>query len=199
MRPQTSSKVDVLPRGQRRVYDFLAAFIRHRGHGPTLREICAALEIASTNGVKCHLDAMESKGLIAREPKKSRSIRLIDAKTNGLPFFGVVAGGLTSLADLGTLDMSEIVSGDCFAIQIVGQSLIEAAICDGDWLVITRQRAAAPGQLALVRIGEDYTVKYWHPERGRVRLQPANSSMGPIYSENPVVVGVVSSVIRQVA
>jgi repressor LexA len=153
----------------------------------------------------CHLRALEKKGLIKRSPNMSRAIELtreaIDEE-RGLPLAGVVAAGMTTLAfeqneriDLGDLFTKK----NLFVLEVRGDSMIEAQISDGDYVVIKKQKTAHPGQIVVAQTDEgEATLKYWHPEANRIRLQPANSSMAPIYVTNAHVLGILVGVVRKV-
>ena len=197
--------LDQLTERQRLVYEFLRDKIVHRGYGPTVREIGERFNISSPNGVMCHLKALEKKGLISRSPNKSRAIELTQEPLgqNGMPLAGTVAAGLTNLAfeqddriDFGSIFARD----DHFALRVSGDSMIEAQIADGDFVVVRRQEVAAPGEMVVAQTDEgEATLKYWFPEKTRIRLQPANSTMEPIYLTDVVVLGVVVSVFRNIA
>jgi repressor LexA len=192
---------------QRAVYEFIRDKIRGRGYGPTVREIGSHFKISSPNGVVCHLKALEKKGLISREPNMSRAIRLIaePIELRGLPLAGRIAAGVLHEA----IEQDERVSFDeifdpgkknLFVLQVHGDSMIEDLIDDGDYVVIRKQRTARKGQIvvALTEEGEA-TLKRWCPEKNRIRLEPANSTMKPIYVRNAKVLGIVVGVVRKVA
>ena len=198
---------DRLTKRQREVYDFIREKIRARGYGPTVREIGTHFEISSPNGVMCHLKALEKKGLITREPNMSRAITLAtDTPENkGLPLAGRIAAGQLQEAveDQERIDFSEMFSpdsGDLFVLKGKGESMIEDQIADGDFVVIRKRDTATKGQtvVALTDDGEA-TLKRWFPESNRIRLEPANSSMDPIYVKNAKVLGVLVGVVRQVS
>jgi repressor LexA len=197
------SALDQLTARQRQIYTFIHDKITHRGYGPTVREIGERFDISSPNGVMCHLKALEKKGLIRRIPNKSRAIELtreaIDAE-RGLPLAGCVAAGMTRLAfeQNERIDFGDWFNqADQFVLQVSGDSMIEAQITDGDYVVIRRQATAGPGEMVVAQTEDgEATLKYWHPERNRIRLQPANSEMQPIYVKNASVVGVVVAVVR---
>ena len=185
------------------VYEMIRDLIVNRGYGPTVREIGAEFEIRSPNGVMCHLRALEKKGLIRRDPNKSRAIELVgDAARTGtsMPLAGVVAAGPTTLAfeqndrvDLGEMFFRD----DRFVLQVSGDSMIDAHIADGDYVVIQRTEAAEPGQMVVAQTPDgESTLKYWHPEAKGIRLQPANSEMEPIYVKDANVIGVAVGVVR---
>jgi repressor LexA len=188
---------------QREVYDFIRDKIVNRGYGPTVREIGDQFEIRSPNGVMCHLKALEKKGLITREPNMSRAIQLTadPFDERGMPLVGRIAAGALQEA----IEQSERFDFDetfhyknQFALRVTGDSMIEAQIADGDIVIVRRQRTADKGQIvvALTDDGEA-TLKYWFPEGNRVRLQPANSEMKPIYVRDVKVLGVVIGVVRK--
>ncbi|MEM8678527.1 MAG: transcriptional repressor LexA [Planctomycetota bacterium] len=192
-----------LTKRQKSVYEFIKQKIRTRGYGPTVREIGDRFDIASPNGVMCHLRALEKKGLITREPNMSRAIQLAKepAQEVGLPLAGEVAAGVFHEA----FETDDRVSFDGmlrrknqFALRVRGESMIEAQIADGDYVIVKRQRTADKGQMVIAQTEDgEATLKYWFPEKNRIRLQPANSSMSPIYSKDARVIGVVVGVVRQ--
>jgi len=195
------SALDQLTKRQRDVYEFIREKIQGRGYGPTVREIGDHFEISSPNGVMCHLKALEKKGLISREANRSRAIQLsFEAESAGLPLVGRIAAGVmheaieqTERIDFGAMFQKQ----DVFVLEVSGESMIEAQIADGDYVIVRRQKSAAPGQMVVAMTEEgEATLKYWFPERGRIRLQPANSSMEPIYVRDAHVEGVVIGVVR---
>jgi len=197
--------LDQLTRRQREVFNFIRERIQKRGYGPTVREIGEHFEINSPNGVMCHLKALEKKGLITREPNLSRAIQLTDAalEDRGMPLVGQIAAGTLTEA----IEQAErfefkdwFGQKNLFALTVSGDSMIEAAIADGDLVICRRARTADRGDIVVAQTEDgDATLKYWYPEANRVRLQPANSSMKPIYSRNVKVLGVVTGVVRKVA
>ena len=196
---------DQLTARQREVFDMIYEQIINRGYGPTVREIADQFGIASPNGVVCHLKALEKKGLIIRSPNKSRAIELTDEvleSQRGWPLAGTVAAGMTTLAfeQQDRIDIGGMFSGsDEFVLQVSGDSMIEAHIADGDYVVVRKQPTARSGDMVVARTDEgEATLKYWYPESGRIRLQPANASMDPIYVDNAQVVGIVTGVVRTV-
>lgn len=188
---------------QQRVYDLIRDLMIKRGYGPTVREIGEHFGIKSPNGVMCHLKALERKGLLKRSPNKSRAIELThvaDRSGTALQMAGRVAAGPTTLAfeqneriDLGELFFRE----DRFLLQVSGDSMINAHIADGDYVVIQRTETAQFGQMVVAQTPDgEATLKYWYPEHGRIRLQPANDEMEPIFVEQANVIGVAVGVVR---
>jgi repressor LexA len=202
-----SSLTDQLTTRQAAVFEFIKDRVQGRGYGPTVREIGEHFQISSPNGVMCHLRALERKGLLHRVQKKGRAIARaielapeITAEEKGMPLAGTVAAGLTTLAfeQADRVDFAQMFSKkNLFALRVKGDSMIEAQIADGDYVVIKKQRTAQPGQMVVAQTPEgEATLKYWHPEANRIRLQPANSSMQPIYVKEASVMGVVIGVVR---
>src|SRR5690242_12432767 len=193
---------------QREIYDFIKGKIEARGYGPTVREIGQAFEIRSPNGVMCHLKALEKKGLIKREGFSARAIQLIDHRppSYGLPLLGAVAAGspveAVPTADE-RLDFDALFAGpEHYALKVRGQSMIEDHIDDGDYVVIRRQETAQNGERVVARIDNEVTLKRYFTEKGKVRLEPANSTMQPIVldeSKNPntEILGVLVGVLRK--
>jgi repressor LexA len=190
---------------QREVYEFIRERIRSRGYGPTVREIGQNFDISSPNGVMCHLKALEKKGLINREPNMSRAIMLatesVDGSSRGLPLAGRIAAGVLheAVEQNEIIDFSEMFSADgMFVLKVSGDSMIEDQIADGDYVVIHKQDTATKGQIVVALTDEnEATLKRWFPEGNRIRLQPANSSMKPIYVKNARVLGTVVGVVRK--
>jgi repressor LexA len=196
--------LDQLTSRQREVYQFIREKIRNRGYGPTVREIGDNFEINSPNGVMCHLKALEKKGIITREPNMSRAIQLTEeGRDEGFPLVGqIAAGGLAEAIEQSErLNLEELfpVKKNTFALRVKGESMIEAQIADGDIVICRKTRTAHKGDIVVAMTDEgEATLKYWFPEANRIRLQPANSSMKPIYARDVQVLGVVTGVVRKV-
>ena len=188
---------------QKEVYDMIRSLIMDRGYGPTVREIGEQFGIRSPNGVMCHLRALERKGLIRRSPNKSRAIELtqaVDRAPHALPMAGMVSAGPTTIAfeQAESVDFGEMLfREDRFSLRVSGDSMIEAHIADGDFVVIQKQSTAEAGQMVVAQTPDgEATLKYWYPEKNCIRLQPANSSMEPIYVPTASVLGVAVGVVR---
>jgi repressor LexA len=198
------SEPNDLTKRQEAVMNFIKEKMRTRGYGPTVREIGDHFEIASPNGVMCHLKALEKKGIITREPGMSRAIQIVDgfAEEKGLPLRGRIAAGVLHEA----IEQEERVDFDAmfskknlFVLTVSGDSMIEAQIADGDYVVVRKAREASPGQIVVAQTEDgETTLKYWFPEKGRIRLQPANSTMKPIYVKDAKILGVLVGVVRNV-
>jgi repressor LexA len=189
-----------LTKRQEQTLDFIRKSIEERGYPPTLREIGESMGIRSTNGVNDHLRALERKGYLSREDMKSRALRLVPREPEAapasssaddealleIPVHGRVAAGLPLFADDNVIDTVRIdrmlVRGgrDVFGLKVQGDSMINAGILNGDFIFVRKQASAEPGEIVVALIGDEATVKYYHPERDYVRFQPANDQMAPI-------------------
>lgn len=188
---------------QNRIFGYIRSTIEKRGFGPSIREIADQMGFKSPNGVVCHLVALEKKGLIRRTAKHSRSIVLTEEaaeEVHGLPLAGRIAAGalMEAVEQVERIDVGKLWNrkGN-YVLQVVGESMIEASIADGDYVVIEKRQTASPGDIVVACTGEgEATLKYWFPEKNRVRLQPANRKLKPIYSRDVKVLGVVVGVVR---
>jgi len=191
---------------QRSVYEFIREKIRSRGYGPTVREIGQHFDIRSPNGVMCHLKALEKKQLIVREPNMSRAIRLATepAHVTGLPLAGRIAAGMLheAIEQDERVDFSGMFNSerdDLFVLEVQGDSMIDDQIASGDYVVVRKQKTARRGQIVVALTDEgEATLKRWYPEKNRIRLEPANAAMKPIYVKNAQVLGTVVGVVRKV-
>ena len=193
-----------LTQRQKMVLEFIQTTIDTDGYPPTLREIGNFMGIRSTNGVNDHLRALERKGYLTRKDMKSRTLRptrMVERLLKGttpivaeleesdlidIPIVGRVAAGLLNEAIEQPADHVRIdrmlIGGqrDVFGLRIKGESMIDAGIHDGDYVFVRKQLEASRGQVVIALVGDEATCKYFFPERDHIRLQPANSSMGPI-------------------
>lgn len=198
----TSTKPALTPR-QREIYEFLKDKILNRGYGPTVREIGAHFDIKSPNGVMCHLKALEKKGLITRESHMSRAIQLTESPQQrmSLPLAGQIAAGSPVLAEEDTerVDFADLFDAeDHFCLKVKGDSMIEDHISEGDFVIVNKQSNCRDGEIVVALVeGQDATLKRFYKERDRIRLEPANSNMKPIYANNVDILGVVVGVIRR--
>lgn len=183
-----------LTRRQQEIFDFIAETIRGKGYPPTIREIMDAFGIASTNGVRTTLAALEKKGYIRRRPMLSRGIELTDfverdvpgtTELREIPLIGRVAAGEPILATEnveGTLavDGSFVPSGEVFALKVSGESMQDAGIMNGDYVLARQQQTANQGDIVVAVIGEEATVKRYYLDDGGIRLMPENETFEPI-------------------
>ncbi len=188
---------------QRAIYEFLKDKILNRGYGPTVREIGSQFGIRSPNGVMCHLKALEKKGLITREAHMSRAIQLTESPEArmSLPLAGQIAAGSPVLAveEDERIDFSSMFDSDeHFCLRVKGDSMIEDQISEGDYVVVKKQDSCRDGEIVVALVdGQEATLKRFYRESNRIRLEPANSNMKPIYSDNVEIMGVVIGVVRR--
>ena len=207
---------------QQAVLDCIEDCIREKGYGPTVREVCHALGLSSPSTVHVHLKALEEKGLIKRDPLKSRSISLTYplegssvqassvpdvvqpsfSKIVNVPLVGDVAAGVPILAEENITDTislpTDIVGhAPSFLLSVRGESMIEAGINDGDYVVVKEQPVANNGDIVVAIIDDGATVKRFYKEKDHIRLQPENSSMDPIITTNCSIAGKVVAVFRR--
>ena len=213
-----------LGKRQLAIYDFIRAYSDEHGYPPSVREIGAAVGLASPSTVHMHLKVLEEQGLIKRDSKKPRTIEVmrddqgspeasqplasvsqdVGANVIRLPLVGRVAAGVPILAEQNveeTLALPTSVVGDAssFVLRVRGESMINAGIFDGDYIVVKEQHDAHDGEIVVALIDDSTTVKTFYRERDRVRLQPENDAMEPIYVENPVILGRVTALIRSLS
>ena len=201
---------------QRQIFDFLTKYVDGHGYPPTVREIGEAVGLASPSTVHAHLANLERAGLLRRDPTKPRAIELrrepkaapVPASdVHKLPLVGEVAAGGPLLAEENIEDYLAVPEplsrgGEEFLLRVKGDSMIQAGILDGDFAVVRRQQDARDGEIVVALAGDDEstdeaTVKRFFRENGRVRLQPENDSLEPIYAEHVQVLGKVIGVFRQ--
>lgn len=203
-----SHLTDQLTSRQSDVFNFIRDRVQTRGYGPTVREIGEHFKINSPNGVMCHLRALEKKGLLHRVRKHDRAVaRAIELapeiveESKGLPLVGNVPAGMTTLVfeQPDRIDFGQMFSKkNMFVLKVDGESMIDAHIEDGDYIICKKARTAQSGQMVVAQTPEgEATVKYWHPESNRIRLQPANSKMQPMYVKEASVLGHVIGVVRK--
>ena len=193
---------------QRQAYDFIRSFIEAHSYSPTLKEIAGALGITGNVGVLRHLEALERQGLLCRTPRNSRAIVLTEAPRGGqaLPLIGMIRAGLPQLAQQErsgevVVDPALIRSPDSFVLRVLGDSMIDAQICSGDLVVVRPQPSAENGEIVVVLIAGEATLKRFYREEGRIRLQPENRQMAPIFIDSTggevVIVGKVTGLMRK--
>jgi repressor LexA len=202
---------------QQEIWQFLVEYVDGHGYPPTVREIGEAVGLASPSTVHAHLANLERAGLLRRDPTKPRALELVghrrvEATAVGagdvqrLPLLGRIAAGSPLLAEENVEDevaVPEALGGAAdFLLTVQGDSMIEAGILDGDTLVVRKQDDAHNGDVVVALVGDDEgadeaTVKTFHREPdGRVRLQPENSALEPIYADHVQVLGKVVGVFR---
>lgn len=210
--------MDKLTKKQRAVLDCIESCIREKGYGPTVREICTSMNLSSPSTVHVHLNTLEEKGYIVRDPLKSRSISLtysLDPADDlpeesfsqvrnivQVPLVGNVAAGEPILAEeniTDTITLPTEIVGDApsFMLSVRGESMVEAGINDGDFVVVKEQPVALNGDIVVAIIDDGATVKRFFRERDHIRLQPENWSMDPIITRDCSIAGKVVAVFRR--
>jgi len=187
---------------QRQIYEYIKKQIFERGYAPTVREVAAAFDIKSPNGVVCHLRALERKNVIRRHRRSSRAIQLVDdERAPKLPLSGVIAAGqpLEAIEQPEKIDFSDLFNDpSLFALQVRGDSMINDNIADGDYIIVRKRDTAENGQIVVALLnGQEATLKRYFRERNRIRLEAANKRVSPIYSKDVKILGVVVGVIRR--
>ena len=199
---------------QREILDFVRAEVHRRGFPPSVREIGEAVGLSSSSTVHSHLSALESKGFIRRDPSKPRALEVLDYRDTGrgvdvgdvraVPLVGRVAAGAPLLAaenieETIALPAELADEGSSFILRVAGESMIDAGILDGDYVVVRQQETAVNGDVVVAMVGgEDATVKRFFREPDRVRLQPENAAMEPILTRDVVILGRVTGLFRRV-
>ena len=194
---------------ERSVYEFIIDKIKKEGFSPSVRDIKLALNIKSTSTVHAYLEKLEKKGYIQKEAGKSRTIRVDNIDATGrrtsirVPILGQVTAGIPILAienHDGYLDFpiykQSYLNARLFALKIRGDSMIEAGIMNGDYVVVEKKNYADNGEIVVALIDDEATVKKYYMEDGNIRLQPCNQTMRPIIVKDATVLGKVISVLR---
>ncbi len=199
---------------QQRILDVIRAFTVERGYPPSVREIGERVGLSSSSTIHAHLKALERRGLILRDPTKPRALRSDLGMPSAapaspqpdamvLPIIGKVAAGAPITAEENVegefvLPTSFVPkTSDAFMLRVQGDSMVEAAILDGDLILVRPQKTANNGEIVVALLEGEATVKRFYKEDGRFRLQPENSSMAPIYAHDVDIVGRVEAVVRR--
>ena len=213
----------MLTQRQREVYEFVVSYVDSHGYPPTVREIGEAVGLASPSTVHAHLANLERAGYVRRDPTKPRALELTKreraaagasvsvpdvGEVRVLPLVGEIAAGGPLLAEENVeehLAVPDTLSrgGEEFLLRVKGESMVEAGILDGDYVVVQRQQTARDGDIVVALAGQDEaadeaTVKTFFREKGRVRLQPENASMEALYPDHVSILGKVVGVFRRV-
>lgn len=197
---------------QAKILDFLADTLRRRGYPPSVREIGSAVGLSSSSTVHAHLDKLEQKGYIRRDPTRSRAIEIVDKALDArpskemlnVPLVGRVTAGQPILAtenidDYFPVPLDFLGPGEFFMLDVRGDSMIGAGILDGDRVIVRKQDTAQDGEIVVALVGdEEATVKRLYRERDHVRLQPENPHMDPIVAVDVRILGKVVGLVRRV-
>ena len=198
-----------LTRRQREILTFVQRYADAHGYPPSVREIGQALGLTSSSTVHSHLSALGKKGYLRRDPSKPRALEVLrneheipSKKVVAVPVIGQVTAGEPILAqqnieDYFPLPIDFVRAEECFILHVRGDSMINAGIYDGDFLVVRRQQTATNGEIVVARIDDEATVKRFFKEDDRIRLQPENSTLEPIYAREVAIEGIGVAVIRK--
>ncbi len=192
---------------QRRILEVIRTFTAEHGYPPSVREIGERVGLSSSSTIHAHLKALERRGLISRDPTKPRALRpanMIPAPDAlVVPVLGRVAAGVPITAQE-DVEAEFVLPGgfvprasEAFMLRVQGDSMVEAAILDGDLILVRPQRTAENGEIVVAMLDGEATVKRFYRESGRVRLQPENQAMAPIYASDVEIVGRVEAVVRR--
>ncbi len=200
-----------LSQRQKQILQYIIQHTDMHGYPPTVREIGKAVNLSSSSTVHSHLKALEQAGLIYRDAVLTRAIRVVESnaepykpkKIASIPVLGRVAAGQPLLAVEYVEDTypvpQEILSGaEGFMLRVKGDSMIEDGIFDGDLVIVRKQNTANNGDTVVAMVDDEATVKRFYKEEGRIRLEPANSSMKPMYFPNVDIVGKVVGLVRKI-
>lgn len=203
---------------QQQIYEYIKQYQKENGYPPSVREMATAVGLSSPSTVHAHLSALEDHGLIKRDASKPRALEVFNEDgtstkiasvsespsrgTISLPLIGRVAAGIPILAEQNVEDTftlpTEITTDSCsFVLEVHGNSMINAGIFNGDYIIVREQQSAMNGEIVVAMIDGEATVKTFYKEKGRVRLQPENDAMEPIYAVSPVILGKVVALMRR--
>lgn len=193
---------------QQEILDFIKSEILKKGYPPAVRDICEAVHLKSTSSVHSHLETLEKNGYIRRDPTKPRAIEIIDDQFNltrretvNVPMIGTVAAGQPILAQehiegYFPIPADYMPKGECFMLKVKGDSMVNAGIFSGDYIMVLQQNTAKNGDMVVALVEDSATVKTFYREEGHIRLQPENDSMDPIIVNEVQILGKVFGVFR---
>ncbi len=196
---------------QLNILNYIKQSLMDRGYPPAVREICTAVGLKSPSTVHAHLSSLEKKGYIRKDPTKPRAIEILDRddfsfttkrEVVNVPVVGRVTAGVPILAienveDSFPVPADFIGNKQCFMLTVRGDSMVNAGIHDGDYILVSQQKTANDGEIIVALLDDEATVKRFFKEKDRIRLQPENELYKPIYSSDAVVIGKVVGVFRQ--
>ena len=199
-----------LTKRQRQILDFITEFRRDNGYAPSLREIGRHFNLSSPATIHAHVQVLEQKQMLKTSFNQARSIEIIPLAVNWtasleLPLVGLITAGqpIEAVEEKDTIAVpADFVtdSANSYVLKVKGESMIEEGILDGDYVIVERNPSPQNGDIVVALLNNAYaTLKKFYREQTRIRLQPANSSMAPIYAADPLIQGVVRGVIRKFA
>lgn len=193
---------------QREILEYIKAEILNKGYPPAVREICEADKLKSTSSVHAHLETLEKNGYIRRDPTKPRAIEIVDENFNltrremvNVPIIGRVAAGEPILAvenieNYFPIPAEFMPNEQTFILQVQGESMVNAGILDGDYILVEQQTTANDGDMVVALVDDSATVKTFYKENGYYRLQPENDFMEPIIVSDVMIMGKVIGTFR---
>lgn len=193
---------------QKEILEYIKSQILERGFPPAVRDICEAVHLKSTSSVHSHLETLEKNGYIRRDPTKPRAIEILDDSFNlirremvNVPILGRVAAGEPILAEQNIenyfpIPMEFMPNKQTFMLKVRGESMVNAGILDGDYVLVEERTAAGNGDMVVALIEDGATVKTFYKEEGMIRLQPENDTMEPIIVPDCAILGKVIGVFR---
>lgn len=193
---------------QTEILEYIKKHLLEKGYPPAVREICQAVHLKSTSSVHSHLETLEKKGYIKRDPTKPRAIEITDDEFNlthreivNIPMVGEIAAGEPLLADeriTGYFPLlpEDLPNGDCFFLKVKGDSMVNVGIYDGDRVLIRQQSTAKNGDIVAALVEDSATIKRFYKEKGHYRLQPENDYMDPIITDNVEILGILAGLYR---
>ncbi len=191
---------------EQKVFDYIKKFKTENGYAPSVRDVCRDLNYKSTSTVHMYLNRLELLGYITKEDGKSRAITLFDnmPKISAVPVLGTITAGQPILAEenfegyIGFMGGNRS-SDEMFALRVKGESMIEAGILDGDMIIAEKTCYAENGEIVVALLENEATVKTFYREDGHYRLQPENSTMSPIITDEVIILGKVLAIQRNYA
>lgn len=193
---------------QSQILEYIKSEILNKGYPPSVRDICHAVDLKSTSSVHSHLETLEKNGYIRRDPTKPRTIEILDDNFNllrkelvNVPIVGTVAAGQPILAIENIENYfpipSEFMPNETtFLLKVKGESMINAGILDGDYILVKQEKDAKNGEMVVALVEDSATVKTFYREEGHIRLQPENDYMEPIILPDVEIIGKVFGVFR---
>lgn len=197
-----------LTKRQKEIFDYIRRYAAKTGYPPTVREIGKAVGLHSSSTVHAHLANLEKIGLLRRDPTKPRAIELLfDRAKNairpesGLPLVGDIAAGAPILAEENIeeyIEVPDVIGGEegDYVLRVRGESMIEAGIFEGDYVIVRPAETADDGEIVVALIGDEATVKRYFREADHIRLQPENATMEPIRTDEATILGKVVGLLR---
>lgn len=193
---------------QEQILSYIKEVILSKGYPPSVREICEAVGLKSTSSVHAHLETLEERGYIRRDPAKPRTIEIVDDSFNlsrrefaNIPMIGEVAAGAPLLAveniqNYFPMPTEFLSNNETFMLKVKGESMINVGIYNGDWIMVEKQETARNGEIIVALVDDSATVKTFYKESNHIRLQPENDNMEPIIVDDVKILGKVTGLFR---